>query len=171
MSCNINSNIALDCIDGAGSVVKALVLNGPADSFTETVDGVVDGITIGGSAVTSADWFEWSLPRQTSSYSENATISVENATLFFDKNLALFFNKMDAAKRNEFLLAAQNQQMIVAFTDANGTSWVFGLQKGAYTSAANAVTGSDFASRNGYEITLSSQETEPAYVLDPALVP
>lgn len=170
MSCNINSNIALDCIDGAGSVVKALVLNGPADSFTEAA-GVVDGITIGGTAVTSADWFEWSLPRQTASYSENATISVENGTLFFDKNLALFFNTLDANKRNEFLLAAQNQQMIVAFTDANGTSWVFGLSKGVYTSAANAVTGSDFSSRNGYEITLSSQEKEPAYVLDPTLVP
>ena len=170
MSCLINSDIALDCIDSAGSVVKALILNGPAQSFTES-NGVVTAITVGGSAVTSADWFQWSLPRQTSGYTEGANISVENGTLFYQKDLALFFNKMDAAKRNEFLLASQNQEMIVAFIDANNTAWVFGLEKGAFTSAANAVTGSDFASRNGYEITLSSQETTPAYVLDATLVP
>ena len=170
MACNIANNISLDCIDSSGSVVKALILNGPADSFTEST-GTVTGITVGGSAITSADWFEWELPRQTSSYTEAANVSVENGTLFYQKDLALFFNKMDAAKRNEFLLAAQNQHMIVAFVDANGSAWVFGLEKGAFTSAANAVTGATFADRNGYEITISSQETVPAYVLDATLVP
>lgn len=170
MACNIANDIALDCIDSAGSVVKALILNGPADSFTEAT-GTVSAITVGGSAITSADWFVWDVPRQTSSYTEAANVSVENGTLFYQKDLALFFNKMDAAKRNEFLLAAQNQDMIVAFVDANGTAWVFGLEKGAFTSAANAVTGATFADRNGYEITISSQETVPAYVLDATLVP
>ena len=170
MSCNISQSISLDCVDSAGSVVKALVLNGPADSFTEA-SGTVSAITVGGSAITSGDWFEWELPRNTSSYTETANISIENGTLFYQKDLALFFNKMDATKRNEFLLAAQNQKMIVAFVDANGSAFVFGLEKGAFTSAANAVTGSTLGDRNGYEITISSQETEPAYVLDASLLP
>jgi len=170
MACNIANDISLDCVDSAGSVVKALVLNGPADSFTETA-GEVTAITVGGSAITSADWFEWELPRQTSSYVESANVSIENATLFFDKNLALFFNRMDAEKRNTFLLAAQNQHMIVAFVDANDQAFVFGLEKGAYVSAAEATTGSTFAERNGYSITISSQETTPVFLLDATLVP
>ena len=170
MACNISQHISLDCVDSSGSVVKALILNGPADSFTEA-SGTVSAITVGGSAVTSGDWFEWELPRNTSSYSEDANVSIENGTLFFTKNLQLFFNKMDATKRNEFLLAAQNQHMIVAFIDANGLAFVFGLEKGAYLSAANATTGATMADRNGYSLTITSEETVPAYVLDATLVP
>ena len=169
MSCNINSNIALDCIDSAGSIVRAFVLNGPADSFSEAA-GNVSAITVGGSAVSPGDWFTWDVPRQTSGYEEVATVSVENGTLYFEKNLSLFFNKMDAAKRNELLLAAQNQSMIVAFEDANGVYWVFGLSKGVYTSSATAATGATFADRNGYTVVLTSQEVNPAFTIDAALI-
>ena len=169
MSCNINSNIALDCIDSAGSIVRAFVLNGPADSFSEAA-GNVSAITVGGSAVAPGDWFTWDVPRQTSGYEEVATVSVENGTLYFEKNLSLFFNKMDAAKRNELLLAAQNQNMIVAFEDANGVYWVFGLSKGVYTSSATAATGATFADRNGYTVVLTSQEVNPAFTIDAALI-
>jgi hypothetical protein len=169
MSCNINSNIALDCIDSAGSIVRAFVLNGPADSFSEAA-GNVSAITVGGSAVAPGDWFTWDVPRQTSGYEEVATVSVENGTLYFEKNLSLFFNKMDAAKRNELLLAAQNQSMIVAFEDANGVYWVFGLSKGVYTSSATAATGATFADRNGYTVVLTSQEVNPAFTIDAALI-
>ena len=169
MPCDISSNIALDCIDGAGSVVRAFIANGPASSFTES-SGNVTAISVGGTALGPSDWFTWDVPRQTSSYTEAANVSVENGTLFYQKDLALFFNKMDAAKRNELLLAAQNQDMIVAFEDANGTYWVFGLDKGVFTSAATATTGATFADRNGFEITLSSQELEPAYTVDSTII-
>lgn len=169
MPCDITSNISLDCIDSAGSVVRAFILNGPADSYTEA-SGNVSAITVGGLAVGPSDWFTWSVPRQTSSYTEAANVSVENGTLFYQKDLALFFNRMDATKRNELLLAAQNQDMIVAFEDANGSYWVFGLDKGAFTSAATATTGATMADRNGYEITLSSQELTPAFTIDSSIV-
>ena len=170
MSCNINSNIALDCIDSAGSIVRAFVLNGPADSFSEAA-GNVSAITVGGSWCRSyLTGFTWDVPRQTSGYEEVATVSVENGTLYFEKNLSLFFNKMDADKRNELLLAAKNQNMIVVFEDANGVYWVFGLSKGVYTSSATAATGATFADRNGYTVVLTSQEVDPAFTIDAALV-
>ena len=169
MSCNINSNIALDCIDSAGSIVRAFVLNGPADSYVQAA-GNVSAITVGGSVVSASDWFTWDVPRQTSGYEEVATVSVENGTLYFEKNLSLFFNKMAADKRNELLLAAQNQSMIVVFEDANGVYWIFGLDKGVYTSSATAATGATFADRNGYTVVLTSQEVNPAFTIDAALV-
>jgi len=169
MACDLTQNLSLDCIDSAGSIVKVWVLNGPADSYSATA-GDVTAITVGGSAVGPSDWFEWELPRQTSSYTEAANVSVENGTLFFQKDLAVVFNKMTATKRNELLLATQNQDMICAFEDANGEYWVFGLDKGVYTSAATAATGATFADRNGYEMTLSSQEMVPAFTIDSALL-
>ena len=169
MACDLTSDIALDCIDGAGSIVKVYVANGPAASYTET-SGNVTAITVGAAAIGPSDWFSWDVPRQTSGYTETANVSVENGTLFYQKDLALVFNKMTAAKRNELLLATQNQDMIVAFEDANGTHWVFGLDKGAFTSAATASTGTTFDARNGYELTLSSQELEPAFTIDSTII-
>lgn len=169
MACDLTSNISLDCVDSAGSVVKVWVLNGPADSYTEAA-GDVTAITVNAAAVGPSDWFSWELPRQTSAYTEVANVSIENGTLFYQKDLSVVFNKMDATKRNELLLATQSQDMIVAFEDANGEYWVMGLDKGCFTSAAQASTGTSFSDRNGYELTVSTQEFVPAYTIDSALI-
>ena len=169
MACNISSNIGLDCIDGAGSVVRAFIANGPASGYTESA-GNITAVEVGGVALGPSDWFTWDVPRQTSSYTETANVSVENGTLNYQKDLTLSFTRMDAAKRNELLLAAQNQDMLIAFEDANGTYWVFGLDKGAFTSAASATTGTAFSDKNGYDITLSSVELTPAFTIDSSIV-
>ena len=169
MACDLTQNITLDCVDGAGSIVKVWVLNGPASSYAETA-GDVTAISVGGVAVGPSDWFSWELPRQTSGYTEVANVDVAQGTLFYQKDLSVVFNKMTVTKRNELLLATQNQDMIVAFEDANGEYWVFGLDKGCFTSSATASTGTDFASRNGYELTISSQELTPAFTIDSALL-
>ena len=169
MACDINGNIALDCLDSAGSVVRVWVTNGPASSVTETA-GNVTAIAVGGTALTPADWFSWSVKPQTSVFTETANPSVENGTLFFQKDLALQFPKMDAAKRNQLLLAAQNDQLIVAFEDANGEYWVLGETKGAYTSAMTASTGTAYSDLNGYTITLSETALDPVKTIDSSII-
>ena len=167
--CNINQNIVLDCINSAGSVVRAFVTNGPAEAIAETA-GNVTSITVGGSPLTAADWYEFQVKPQTSSFTETGNVSVENGTLFFQKDLSLSFPKMDVEKRNQLLLAAQNDKMIIAFEDANGTFWMFGSSKGGYTSALTTETGADYASKNGYSVTLSATELEPVYTIDSSIV-
>jgi hypothetical protein len=167
--CDINANITLDCLDSAGSVVKVFVTNGPADSVTETA-GNVTAISVGGSSLTPSDWFEFQVKPQTSVFTETANPSVENGTLFFQKDLTVSFPKMDAAKRNQLLLAAQNDKMIIVFLDANGLYWVLGEGKGGYTSAMTATTGQDYASKNGYDVTLSATELEPVKTIDSSIV-
>lgn len=169
MACDINGGITLDCLDSAGSVVKVFVTNGPADSVAETA-GNVTAITVGGSAIGPADWYEFQVKPQTSSFTETATPSVENGTLFFQKDLALAFPKMDATKRNQLLLAAQNDKMIVVFQDANDEYWVFGEGKGSYTSAMTAQTGQSYGDLNGYNVTLSATELAPVKTIDSSIV-
>ena len=169
MACDLTTNISLDCVDSSGSIVKVWVLNGPASSYSET-NGNITALSVADVAVGPTDWFSWELPRQTSGYTEVANVSIENGTLFYQKDLSVVFNKMDAAKRNELLLATKSQDMIVAFEDANGVYWTYGLDKGCFTSALTATTGTDFASRNGYELTISSQEQVPAFTIDSTLL-
>ena len=167
--CDITGNIINDCVNGAGGVKRIFVLNGPADSYAATA-GNVTSITVGGVAVTPSDWFEFETPRSTSSYTEVATADVQQGTLFFQKDLTAIFNKLTVEKRNQLLLVAQSNKMIVAFEDENGQFWAFGLDKNAYLTSSTASTGVALADRNGYEVVISTQELEPAWTIDSSVV-
>ena len=170
MSCsNLTAGFTLDCNDSNGGIDKIFIANGPVQSISETA-GVVTAITVGGSALTPSDFFEFEVPRQTSSFTETINVSQENGTVFYDQALTMVFNKMEADKRNQILLMAEATSMVVVFKDNNGKLFSVGLERGAYTSAGTAVSGASYADRNGYEITISGMETAPAYEITSSIV-
>lgn len=170
MSCsNLTSGIPLDCVGGESGIQKVFIANGPIESFTEAA-GVISAITIGGASVGPADWFEFGTPKQSSSAVETPAISQENGTISYQQDLTLIMNKLDAAKRNQILLMAQANQMIVVFQDNNNTYWLMGSGRGCYLSAATAETGTAFSDRSGYTLTLSALESLPMFEVDSAIV-
>ena len=170
MACsNLTAGFTLDCNDANGGIDKIFIANGPVEGITEAA-GVVSAITVGGSALVPGDFFVLEAPRQTSSLTETATISQENGTVFFDQSVTMVFNKMEAAKRNQLLLMAEATSMVVIVKDNNGKYFSIGLERGAYTSAATATSGTAYGDRNGYEITISGLEAAPSYEVDGAIV-
>ena len=170
MACsNITAGFTLDCNDSNGGIDKIFIANGPVESITET-SGLVTAITVGGSALAPADFFEFEVPRQTSSATETITVSQENGTVFYDQALTMVFNKMEADKRNQILLMAEATSMVVVFKDNNGKYFSIGLERGAYTSAGTATSGTAYGDRSGYEITISGQETAPMYEITSTIV-
>ena len=155
MSCsNLTAGIALDCLGSEGGIEKVFIANGPVDSITESA-GLVTEITVGGTALTAADFFSFGTPKQTSSLTETPAISQENGTISYQQDLVLVMNKLDAAKRNQILLMAEANAMVIVAKDNNGKYWSIGLERGGFVSAATATSGTAFADRSGYEITLS----------------
>ena len=69
MACDITQGFALDCNDSNGGIETIFIANGPVESITETA-GLISAITVGGSALTPSDFFEFAVPRQTSSFTE-----------------------------------------------------------------------------------------------------
>lgn len=170
MSCsNISSGFTLDCNDSQGGVEKVFISNGPTESFTE-LDGVITTITVGGSALAPSDFFEFAVPRQTSSITETPTPSQENGTLFFDQAVTFYLNKMEAEKRNQLLLMAQATSMIVVVKDLNGKYWSIGIEKGAYMSGGSSTTGVAYGDRNGYEIIITGLEKQPMFEVTASIV-
>jgi hypothetical protein len=70
---------------------------------------------------------------------------------------------MDAEKRNQILLLAQNRDLRIAFVDQQDITWVMGLSRGAVMSASNAATGTAVADLNGYTLSFTAQEPAAAY--------
>lgn len=170
MACsNLTAGILDLCNDGFGGIQKIYLANGPVESFTETA-GVVSAITVGGSALAPADFFEFEVPRQTSTFNETITATQENGTVTYQQDITMVFNQMEAAKRNQILLMAQATTMVAIAEDGNGKYWSIGLEFGAYMSAGTATSGTAYADRNGYEITISGMEKTPSFEVDSAIV-
>lgn len=174
MACsNITSGLVLDCTDGVGGIEVVYIANGPVLSFTED-EGVITEIMIQGSTqsvpLTPEDFYKFEIPRQTASFTETMNLSVENGTLFYNQDLTVIFNKMEAEKRNQILLMAKSNSMIVVFKDNRGALFTVGLKNGAFMSAGTATSGTAFGDRSGYEITLSGIEIAPAYEIASSIV-
>ena len=170
MACSALTAGFLDlCNDGTGGVEKIFIANGPVESITATA-GNITAITVGGTPLTPSDFFEFEVPRQTSSLTETTTVSQENGTLYFDQQLTMVFNRMSAEKRNQLLLMSQATTMVVVAKDGNGSFWSIGVEKGAFLISASATSGTAYADRNGYEIVLGGLEPSPIYTVTSSIV-
>jgi hypothetical protein len=169
MSCNITAGFTLDCNDSNGGIEKIFIANGPVESITEAA-GTITAITVGGSALTPSDFFEFEVPRQTSSFTETINVSNENGTVFYDQALTMIFNKMEASKRDQILLLSQNNEMVVVFKDNNSKYFSVGVERGAYMTAGTSVSGVAYGDRNGYELTISGMEEQPSFEVTGSIV-
>jgi len=170
MSCSALTAGFLDlCNDGTGGIEAIWIANGPVESITETA-GVITAITVNGAALTPSDFFKFETPRQTSSLTEQATVSQENGTLFFDQQLTCVFNRLEASKRDQLLLMAQATSMVVVCKDGNGKYWSVGIEKGSFLVSASATSGVTYGDRNGYEVVLGGLEASPIFEVTSTIV-
>ncbi len=169
MACDITAGFTLDCNDSNGGIEQIFIANGPVEGITETA-GTITAITVGGSALTPSDFFAFEVPRQTSSFTETINVSNENGTVFYDQALTMVLNKMEAAKRDQILLLSQNNEMVVVFKDNNSKYFSVGIQRGAYMTAGTSVSGTAYGDRNGYELTFSGMEEQPAFEVTGSIV-
>lgn len=154
MSCSqILNGIARDCTASKGGVRRALIANyADVVGITETTDQV--------SAITMADgatFKEYIPARQASSVAQNAAINVENGSNYVQSDIVLVFNRMETAKRVELKALALNE-LVVIVEDANGKFWYFGKDEAVFASAADGLTGTARADRNGFSITLQAND-------------
>lgn len=170
MACsNLTAGFVLDCNDQNGGIEKLFIANGPVEAITAAA-GVVTAITVDGSALVPADFFVFELPRQTASATETINVSQENGTVVYNQDLTVAFNKLEAEKRNQILLMAQATSMVVVYKTNAGKYFSVGLERGAFLSAGSGVTGTAYADRAGYELTISGIEAAPSYEVTSTIV-
>ncbi len=170
MACsNLTGGFTLDCNDSNGGIDKIFISNGPVDSITES-SGTITAITVAGSALTPSDFFDFEVPRQTSSFTETINVSQENGTVFYDQALTMIFNKMEASKRDQILLMAQATDMVVVFKDNNNKFFSVGIERGAFMTAGSSLSGTAYGDRNGYELTISGMEEKPSFEVTSTIV-
>ena len=157
MACALTQGYTLDCKDSLGGIKAAWFISHEDVASVTEVEGVVTAITKDSGKV----FYKYQLVRNTSSVTENVTASVENGTVFYAQELTIILNKLQANTRNEILLLAKNNLMVV-LEDANGKYWLLGKDNGLDLTGGSAASGTAQGDRSGYTLTFSGGEKELA---------
>ena len=160
MACDITSGFTLGCRDNVGSIKQIYILSGSVTSVTDASEGLINSIS--GSGV----FYTFELFRETSDYTENVTVAPENGTVVYEQTVNAVFFKMQTSTRNQIKVLAQNPniKMIVETNNQDNTSkYVYvGEEYGVQLLTSAGGTGTLFGDRNGYTLTFTGREPNPA---------
>ena len=161
-TCDITSGFTLGCRDNTGGIANLYILSGSIDSVTDASEGLISGIT------GSGEFYKFELFRQTSDFTEAITSTPENGTVFYEQTLNAVFFKLQSSTRNQVKVLAQNPNLKVVVETNNGTVdgvgryWLLGEDRGMQLLSGTGATGTAFGDLNGYSLTFTGQEPNPA---------
>ena len=161
-TCDITSGFTLGCRDNTGGIANLYILSGSIDSVSDASEGLISGIS------GSGEFFKFELFRQTSDFTEAITSTPENGTVFYEQTLNAVFFKLQSATRNQVKVLAQNPNLKVIVETNNGTVdgvgryWLLGEDRGMQLLSGTGATGTTFGDLNGYSLTFTGQEPNPA---------
>jgi len=168
MSCLLTSGWAKGCKDNAGGLKRILLANkGDVVSFTEGVmagsppstDPSGEIITITMAAL--ASWYEFVPNKMSSNWVENIQANTQNGTIGYEQVLTMIFAKNEAAKRNQVALLGQGEVYAIV-EDYNGKYFLLGEFNGVELTGGSSASGTALSDLNGWTLTLSAMEPEPA---------
>lgn len=165
MACDLTAGISsLGCKNPGGVKTIYLANKENVTSITSS-SGEVTGITMS----TSTQFYEFVLPKNTGSFTENYNVSPENGSVFYEQVLTLGFRKMQAAIRNTIMILNQ-ANLIAIVLDNAGTYWLIGETNGCEVTEGSGSTGAAMGDKNGYSLTITGQEPAAAQEVDSTII-
>lgn len=163
----LTGGIARTCDNNAGGVTNIYIADfSNVSSYTEA-NGILTAITM----ASTTQFFEFEFNRNTSSYNEEMTISLDNGSTFYSQSVNLILSRREAAKREALKeLTAGQKELFVIVKDSNGLYWAFGLQEGMITTAMTSGSGVAKGDANNYNITFTAEEVVPAPEVDETII-
>jgi len=161
-TCDITSGFTLGCRDNVGGITNLYILSGSITSVTDASEGLIS--TISG----SGEFFKFELFRQTSDFTEGITATPENGTVFYEQTVNAVFFKLQSSTRNQVKVLAQNPDLKIIVETNNGSVdgvgryWLLGEDRGMQLLSGTGATGTAFGDLNGYTLTFTGQEPNPA---------
>ena len=171
MACNTLQEILKTCDGNLGGVVKFWINNG--DAIDQSSVTIANGIVTAAALETTADPFvEFQFNPNTSNFTENATIDLVNGSTYYEQIITLVLNRREATKRQRLLLVALGQPELTCIVkDSNGIYWIFGLTDDkVYFTGSEGGTGTAKADQNGYTLTFTAEDANPALAINEAAV-
>jgi hypothetical protein len=170
MSCDISLGRLEPCKDSVGGIRAIYFINytnGLLDTATFDSDEIITGFA---SALTL---YKYDL-KGANSFDETNENSRENGTSFFTQTGTIVLKKQDPTTRKQMkLLSWGRPQIVVEFYNygaSDETRYVLaGIENGCEVAPSTA-SGAAMGDLNGYNITFTGTEKEPAFFIDPTII-
>lgn len=154
MACNTIEEIIKSCDNNTGGIYTAYI--GDMDDIATVTEDpatwAITALTMDALSPALAFYFK----RNTSNYTDEASIDLVAGSSFFTKTINLIFHRRDAAKSKAIKILGEGQRYLyVVIGDANGTYWYF-----PYMQLSTVAGGSGTARADGsnYNVTLVGQD-------------
>jgi hypothetical protein len=164
MACDISAGRLEPCKDSVGGLKAVYFVNYDADIYTDATI-VSSEITAFGSAITL---YKFDLKGANNSFDETNENSRDNGTSFWTQTGTLVLKKQDLATQSQLKLLAYGRPLVVV-EDYNGNFRMAGFENGAEV-VVNTASGAAMGDLNGYNITFTATEKEPASFIDATII-
>ena len=168
MACNTSlTSILKGCDNNIGGVTNIYLA--PEEFVTGTTEssGTVTAIGMSGAST----FVEYQFNKNSASYVEDATISLENGSTFYATTLTLTIPRREVAKRNAIaLIAAGQRDLKIIIKDANGLYWYMGNAESANLTAIGEGSGTAKADGSKYALTFLAEEPEQMPEVDSSII-
>lgn len=166
MPCALTRGYTLDCRDSLGGITEVYFIESGNVTSVSEASGVVTTVL----KATGKLFRKYELVPGTSALTENINANVQNGTVFYSQELSIILNKLQTNTRNEILLLAQNNLMVVV-GDNNGKYWLLGRTRAMQLTGGNGATGTAQGDRSGYTLTFTAQEKELSQEVSAGIIP
>lgn len=165
MACALTTDYSFGCDVGAGGLKELWIIElENISSYTES-SGVITGITKASGKI----FRKYQLVQDTAQFGEDITGNRQNGTLFYAQRGTVVINKQQVAVRNEILLLAKNNLVIIV-RDNNDTYRLYGREQGLALQTGTAESGTAWGDRNGYTLNFAGNERELAPFVQQAVI-
>lgn len=159
MACTLTINgRAFPCKDKIGGIKRVWIKEFAATDWGTITAGVIASAGIGGSP-----WvvFGFELTKNSGSFQQAVTASVENGTVFYSQVIEMTMNNLVAADNVEIGDLLKGRLTIIV-QDVNDNYFAMGHTTGAEGTGGTIGTGTAKGDLNGYQLQFTAEEAIPA---------
>ena len=164
MACDLTRGRKEPCKDSVGGLKAVYFVNYSA--------AIASGATITAGEITEFDplisLYKFDLKGTNNSFDETNENSRDNGTSFWTQTGTLVLKKQDLATQSQMKLLAAGRPLVVV-EDYNGNYRMAGFENGCEV-VVNTASGAAMGDLNGYNITFTGTERNPAHFIDPTII-
>jgi hypothetical protein len=169
MACDITKGrLDTPCKTGVGGVKAFYFANFEPLIYKqfEKTDGLVTSLLT--SPTTPLELYKYELRSSGHNLEDANENSEETGTSFVTSTFTAILKQIGATTRDELQLASFGRPQVFV-EDYNGNFLLVGIENGC-TVSVNQVTGSAMGELSGYNLTITAQERELSYLVDPTII-
>ena len=171
MACDITKGrLDTPCKTGVGGVKAFYFANFEPLIYKEfeKTDGLVTSLLKSPSNPTPIELYKYELRSSGHNLEDANENSEETGTSFVTSTFTAILKQIGATTRDELQLASFGRPHVFV-EDYNGNFLLVGIENGC-TVTVNQVTGSAMGELSGYNLTITAQERELSYLVDPTII-